>query len=95
MKALLALNPIRALRDYWSQSSPEAHLAVGTPGFAGAVAHIDWAAVLSFTCLALMTLGGTIFQLYKQYKFMRFEIQAREQELFPATPLRPPLKSVE
>jgi hypothetical protein len=75
------LNPLHALRSYWAQSSPEAHLAVGGGGFIGWCAQIPWAAILGFAGVAAMTIGGTAMELYKRYRFMQLEIREKEREL--------------
>ncbi len=81
MHPLFYLNPIRALHDYWRGSSPEAHIVLGTAGFGAWWQKIDWAAALAFFVFAVGTIVGMAMQLYKQWRLIQLELDAKEQEL--------------
>lgn len=81
MHPFLYLNPIRALHDYWRQSSPEGHIVIGSAGFGAWLTHIDWAAALAFLGYATAIVLGTGMQLYKQWRFIQLELGEKEREL--------------
>jgi hypothetical protein len=76
---LFQLDPVVALHEYWKHSSPEAHIAVGGGGFIGWLTHLDLAAALSFFGLIVMIAGGTVIQLYKQWRLMEIEVATAQR----------------
>jgi hypothetical protein len=71
---------IQALQDHWRNTSPEGYAVTMASGLLGMVAHVDWAAMLSFTCLAASMLGGTGISLYKSWRLAQLEIAERERK---------------
>ncbi len=92
MHSLFYLNPIRALHDYWRESSPEAHIAIGTAGFGAWWQRVDWAAVLAFSVFAIGTVVGMGMQLYKQWRLISLELEEKKREL--AAHRTPPAEAI-
>lgn len=73
------LDATKALHDYWKSSSPEAHIIVGGAGAGGWLAHVDWAAAFSLVALAIMIIGGSLIQLFKQYRICLIELREAQR----------------
>jgi hypothetical protein len=75
---------VQALHDHWRNTSPEGYAMTLTSGLLGMVAHVDWASLLSFTCLAASMAGGTCISLWKSYRLAQLELAEAERKLAAA-----------
>lgn len=79
-----------AVHDHWRKSSPEVHYLLGTTGFVGWMASVNWSAVLSFVCLAAVSLIGTGIELYRRWELVKIELDVRRKQADETPPLAPP-----
>lgn len=78
---LSQLDPLQAVRDNLRASHAETTIAVAGTGLTAWLGQVNWAAVLAVAALAATTVGGTALQLWKQWRLVKLEIEAREREL--------------
>jgi hypothetical protein len=78
-----------ALHDHWKHTAPEGYLMTISSGLVLAMARVDWAGVLTFSCLVLSVAGGTAISLWKSYRLALIEIEAKRRQLAMPAGLAP------